>query len=101
MRLPIKIAIPATAVGAMVVGGWALLPAATSGAPAPVRAPQVATPIVAPMVPAETPTPEPSSTASESPEPTTPEPAGDTYADPPGQDVNHECPPTCGPGETP
>jgi hypothetical protein len=32
MRLPIKIAIPATAVGAMVVGGWALLPAAPSGA---------------------------------------------------------------------
>jgi hypothetical protein len=56
---------------------------------------------VAPMVPAQTPTPEPSSTASESPEPTTPEPAGDTYADPPGQDVNHECPPACGPGETP
>ncbi|MEA2535220.1 MAG: hypothetical protein QOJ93_3031, partial [Actinomycetota bacterium] len=40
MRLPIKIAIPATAVGAMVVGGWALLPAATSGA----SAPKVATP---------------------------------------------------------
>jgi hypothetical protein len=100
MRLPIKIAIPATAVGAMVVGGWALLPAATSGA----SAPKVATPIVAPMAPvapAQTPTPEPTSTASESPEPTTPEPAGDTYADPPGQDVNHECPPACGPGETP
>ncbi|MEA2566555.1 MAG: hypothetical protein QOD49_1732 [Actinomycetota bacterium] len=100
MRLPIKIAIPATAVGAMVVGGWALLPAATSGA----SAPKVATTIVAPMAPvapAQTPTPEPTSTASESPEPTTPEPAGDTYADPPGQDVNHECPPACGPGETP
>jgi hypothetical protein len=89
----------------MVVGGWALIPAATSGAPAP----KVATPIVAhlapaqtaPMAPAQTPTPEPSSTASESPEPTTPEPPGDTYEDPPGQDVNHECPPTCGPGETP
>jgi hypothetical protein len=100
MRLPVKIAIPATAVSAIVVGGWALLPAAT-GAPAHVQAPRVATPIVAPMVPAATPTPEPSSTASESPEPTTPEPAGDTYADPPGQDVNHECPPACGPGETP
>jgi hypothetical protein len=107
MRVPMKIAIPATAAGAMVVGGWALLPAATSGASAPTRAPQVATPIVAPlvparMVPAQTATPEPSPTASESesPEPATPEPAGDTYADPPG-DVNHECPPTCGPGETP
>ena len=101
MRLPTKIAIPATVVGAVAVGGWALLPAATSGASAPVRAPKVATPIVAPLVPAETATPEPSSTASESPEPTTPEAAGDTYADPPGEDVNHECPPTCGPGETP
>jgi len=106
MRVPMKVAIPATAVGAMVVGGWALLPAAMSGASAPTRAPQVATPIVAPlvpgrMVPAQTATPEPSPTASESPEPATPEPAGDTYADPPGQDVNHECPPTCGPGETP
>jgi hypothetical protein len=104
MRLPIKIAIPATAVGAMVAGGWALLPVATSGA----SAPKVATPIVAPrapVAPAQTPAPEPTSTASasesKSPEPATPEPAGDTYADPPGQDVNHECPPACGPGETP
>jgi len=63
-------------------------------------APKVATPVVAHMAPAQA-TPEPASTASESPEPSAPEPAGDTYADPPGQDVNHECPPSCGPGETP
>jgi hypothetical protein len=97
MRFPIKIAIPATAVGAMVVGGWALIPAARSSAPVPT----VATPIVAHLDPAQTPTPEPSSTASEPPEPASPEAPGDTYADPPGQDVNHECPPACGPGETP
>jgi hypothetical protein len=92
-----KIAIPTTAVGAMVVGGLALIPAAGSSAPAP----KVATPIVAHLDPAQTATPEPSPTASEAPEPASPESAGDTYADPPGQDVNHECPPACGPGETP
>ncbi len=97
MRFPMKIAIPATAVGAVVVGGLALIPAAGSSAPAP----KVATPIVAHLDPAQTATPEPSPTASEAPEPASPEPAGDTYADPPGQDVNHECPPACGPGETP
>ena len=82
MKFPMKIAIPAAAVGAIVVGGLALVPAARSSAPAPA----VATPIVAHLAPAQTPTPEA---------------PGDTYADPPGQDVNHECPPACGPGETP
>jgi hypothetical protein len=97
MKFPMKIAIPVTAVGAVVAGGLALVPAARSNAPAPT----VATPIVARLAPAQTPTPEPSSTASESPEPASPEPPGDTYADPPGQDTNHQCPPACGPGETP
>ncbi len=100
MRFPMKIAIPATAAGAVVVAGLALIPAAGSSAPAPT----VATPIAAHLDPAQTPTPEPPSTASEASEasePASPEPAGDTYGDPPGQDVNHECPPACGPGETP
>jgi len=81
MQFPMKIAIPATAVGALVAGGWALIPAARSSAPAPTAAP----PIVAHLDPAQTPTPEPSSTASESPEPATPEAPGDTYADPPAR----------------
>jgi hypothetical protein len=97
MKFPMKIALPATAVGAIVAGGLAPVPAARSSFPAPT----VATPIVAHLAPAQTPTPEPSSSVSESPEPATPEAPGDTYADPPGQDVNHECPPACGPGETP
>ena len=56
-----KIAIPATAAGAVVVAGLALIP--TAGSSAPART--VATPIAAHLDPAQTPTPGPPSTASE------------------------------------